>query len=107
MRFLTDAIQKLRFPNNSINSIITGFFLDKNDIFIHLKEIMITQFEIAPESISLKTKLNDDLDLDSLDMVDFIIILNNQLKGDKIEPTLFKDVCIVQDMVDRVQPYLK
>jgi acyl carrier protein len=84
-----------------------GFFLDKNGVFIRLKEILVTQFAIAPGSISLETKLNDDLDLDSLDMVDFIIILNDRLINGKIEPTLLRDACTVQDIVDRVQPYLK
>ena len=80
--------------------------MDKNDVFLYLKEIMVKEFEIAPESISLETKLNDDFDLDSLDMVDFITILNNQLNDNKIEPTLFKDACTVQDMIDLVLPYL-
>jgi len=80
--------------------------LDKNNVFALLKKIMIEQFELAPESISLETKLDDDLDLDSLDMVDLILTLNNQMNGNKIEPTLFKDACTVQDLVNKVYSFL-
>ena len=80
--------------------------MDKEAVFLKLKEIMIKQFKLNPDSITPEKNLFDELDLDSLDLVDIIISLNDHISGEKIEPTLFKDACTVQDIVDLVQPRL-
>jgi acyl carrier protein len=80
--------------------------LDKEVIFVKLKEIMISEFELDEGSLCPETHLIDDLDLDSMDMVDLILSLNDYI-GEKVEPSIFKNARIMQDLVDVVQPYWK
>jgi acyl carrier protein len=80
--------------------------LDKEAIFVKLKEIMISEFELDEGSLCPKTHLIGDLDLDSMDMVDLILCLKDYI-GEKIEPSIFRNARIMQDLVDVVQPYWK
>jgi acyl carrier protein len=80
--------------------------LDKTAIYEKIKELMISEFELDAALISPEKLLNDDLQLDSLDMVDLILSLSDYI-GEKIDPSLFKDARIVQDLVDSVCPIWK
>ena len=80
--------------------------MDTDTVFNKLKELMISEFELEADSISLEKRLDDDLELDSLDMVDLILSLRDHI-DEKIDPTLFKDACTVQDLVDLVHPLWK
>ncbi|MCL1836551.1 MAG: acyl carrier protein [Treponema sp.] len=80
--------------------------MDKNAVFIKLKELMISEFEVEAGLISPEKRLYDDLKLDSLDMVDLILCLKEHL-DEKIDPSLFKNACTVQDLVDLVYPLWK
>jgi acyl carrier protein len=82
------------------------FILDNVAVFGKIKELMISNFGIDAASISLEKRLNDDLKLDSLDMVDLILGLSDYI-GKKIDPTLFKDAGTVQDLVNSVSPVWK
>jgi acyl carrier protein len=78
----------------------------KDVIFEKVKELMISEFKVAAESIGLEKRLDEDLDLDSLDAVDLIIALQDHI-GEKVDPSLFKDVRTVRDVVDLLQPLWK
>ena len=80
-----------------------GFILDKAAVYGKIKELMISNFEIDADSISPDKRLDDDLKLDSLDLVDLILGLSDYI-GEKIDPTLFKDAGTVQDLVNSVSP---
>jgi acyl carrier protein len=80
--------------------------LDKIAIYEKLKEVITSEFELDADLISPETLLNDDLQLDSLDMVDLILSLSDYI-GNKIDPSIFKDARIVQDLVDSVAPFWK
>ena len=80
--------------------------MDKAAIYEKLKELMISEFGFDADLISPEKQLYDDLQLDSLDMVDLILSLNDYI-GKKIDPSLFKDACTVQDLVDSVAPLWK
>jgi len=67
---------------------------------------MASEFEIDDDSISLEKRLYDDLQLDSLDMVDLVLNLKDYT-SDKIDPSLFREACTVQDLVDSVYPLWK
>jgi len=67
---------------------------------------MVSEFEIDDDSISLEKRLYDDLQLDSLDMVDLTLNLKDYT-NEKIDPTLFRNACTVQDLVDSVYPLWK
>jgi len=80
--------------------------VNKDEIFKHIKERLVSDFAIKPELIELDKDLSDDLDLDSLDMVDLIINLKDHI-GDKVNPGLFKNARTVKDVVDLVHPLWK
>jgi len=80
--------------------------LGKDAIFEKVKELLISEFKIPAESIELDKRFDDDLELDSLDMVDLIVALKDYI-GDKVDPSLFKDVYTVQNAVDLLQPIWK
>ena len=77
--------------------------MNKDAVFEKLKELMISEFQVSADSISLEKRLHDDLQLDSLDMVDLILALSDHI-GERIDPTLFKEAGTVQDLVDSVSP---
>jgi len=80
--------------------------LDNDIVFLKLKELIGSVFELDADSITPNKRLDEDLDLDSLDMVDLILSLNDYT-DEKIDPSLFKDAKTVQDLVELVRPFLK
>lgn len=80
--------------------------MDKNKILAAIKEILILEFKIEADSVSPEKRLFDDLDLDSLDLVDLILALKDHI-GEKVDPGLFKKACTVQDLVNIVAPLWK
>lgn len=79
--------------------------LSREDIFEKLGNYLEELFEIAPEKISLESRLLEDLDLDSIDAVDLMVKLQ-ELTGKKIAPEAFKTVRTVEDVVDSVHDLL-
>ena len=80
--------------------------MDKDAIYEKLKELLISELGLSADSISPEKRVYDDLKLDSLDMVDLILLLNDYT-NEKNDPSLFKDAHTVQDLVDSVAPYWK
>ena len=77
--------------------------MDNVAVYGKIKELMFSNFGIDADSISPEKRLDDDLKLDSLDMVDLILGLSDYI-GKKLDPTLFKDAGTVQDLVNSVSP---
>lgn len=75
-------------------------------IFNTIKELFISEFQIDADSISIEKHLENDLDMDSLDMVDVIVCLKDNI-GDKVDPGLFKEARTVKDVVDLLEPLWK
>ena len=71
-----------------------------------LRGLMSSEFELDADEISLEKRISEDLELDSLDMVDLILSLKDHI-DEKIDPSLFKDARTVQDLVDLVHPLWK
>ena len=55
-----------------------------------IKEIMEEMFEIESELITPNARLNEDLDLDSIDAVDMIVKLK-EITGKDVRPEDFKN----------------
>jgi acyl carrier protein len=66
-----------------------------------LQHYLVKMFEVAPEKITRDARLSEDLDLDSIDAVDLIVMLQN-LTGRKFKPEEFKSVRTVGDLIDRI-----
>jgi len=79
---------------------------DATNIYKTLKDILSLELKVDADSISPEKRLEDDLDLDSLDEVDILLSLGDHI-GEKIDPTLFKDARTVQDLVDLLIPLWK
>ena len=82
-----------------------GNNMSKEDIFRKLKEILSEEFEIAAASITPDAKLNDDLELDSIDAVDLLVKMKEYVTG-KIEPEQFKKAKTLQDVVEILYPLI-
>ena len=80
--------------------------MDKEAIFAVIKDTMISEFRLEPDSISPEKRLSEDLELDSLDAVDLILNLNDHFET-KIDPSLFKEAKKIQDLVDLLHPLWK
>jgi len=78
----------------------------KDAIFTHLQELMTELFEVPAEEVKPESLLYDDLDIDSIDAVDMIVKLK-EITGKKLQPSDFKEVRSVQDVVDAVHKLLQ
>jgi acyl carrier protein len=79
--------------------------MTKDDLFLKIREILASEFEIDPEKVDSESKLYDDLDLDSIDAVDLIVRMKDYVPG-KIDPVLFKNARTIQDLVEVLHPLL-
>lgn len=77
----------------------------KEKIYSFLQETLVSLFEIAPENITPDANLYEDLDIDSIDAVDLTVKLK-EFTGRRMQPSDFKQVRTVQDIVDAVYDLL-
>lgn len=75
---------------------------NSDQIFQHVKSLLVELFEIEPEKIRLEATLYQDLEVDSIDAVDLILKLK-EYTGKKVRPEDFKQVRTVGDVVAAVQ----
>jgi len=71
----------------------------KDEVLSQLRAAMKAEFDIAPERIQLATHLIDDLDLDSIDLVDLAVTIEESV-GTKLGKGELESVRTVQDAVD-------
>ena len=74
-------------------------------IFEKLKTILVDDFEIAPEKLTLNANLFEDLELDSIDAVDLAVKLQ-EFTEKKISPENFKQIRTVNDVVLAIEELL-
>jgi acyl carrier protein len=78
----------------------------KDEIYDEIRRELTSLFELRPEQVTLDARLNEDLDLDSIDAVDLIVRLQDLTKT-RIKPEQFKAVRTVADVVDVVERMLR
>ena len=74
----------------------------REHIYQTLADILVEEFEIDADDISLSAHLYTDLDLDSIDAIDLVIKLRD-ITNEKIEPEVFKLVRTVEDVVNEIE----
>ncbi|PCK01119.1 MAG: acyl carrier protein [Alteromonadaceae bacterium] len=74
----------------------------KEVIYQRLKEILVELFETEPGDVTPESRLYEDLDIDSIDAVDMLVKLKSLTGEKRLEPSDFKTVRTVQDVVDAV-----
>ena len=80
--------------------------MTKEDVFQKFQDILVSEFDIDKELIKSDAKLFDDLELDSIDLVDILVKMKEHLAGN-IEPEKFKKAVTIGDVVDILQPLAK
>ena len=80
--------------------------LSREQIFAQVQRELCELFDLKPAQITLESRLNDDLDLDSIDAVDLAVRLQD-LTNKRIKPEQFKAVRTVEDVVDAVEEMLR
>ena len=78
----------------------------RDDILEKLKGYLEDLLEISPETVTMESKLYEDLDIDSIDAVDLVVRLQTLTKK-KIPPEEFKAVRTVEDVVNCVHALLE
>lgn len=77
----------------------------QEEIFEKLKTILVDDFEIAPEKLTLDANLFEDLELDSIDAIDLAVKLQ-EFTEKKISPENFKQIRTVNDVVLAIEELL-
>jgi acyl carrier protein len=76
-----------------------------DDVLDFLRSTMHAEFGIDPSEVELSAHLIDDLDLDSIDLVDLAVSLEQE-RGIKLDEEELKSVRTVGDAVDAVRAAL-
>jgi acyl carrier protein len=80
--------------------------MTKDELFVKIKDILVREFALSPEQVSPGTSLFTELELDSIDAVDLIVKMKPYIAG-KVDPSLFKNVRTVWDVVDVIFPLVE
>ena len=73
----------------------------REEIFAHVKRLLVGRFELDQAAVTPSALLYDDLDIDSIDAVDLMVELKN-LTGKKLNPDSFKNIRTVDDVVTAI-----
>lgn len=73
----------------------------REEVLEQVRAALIELFEIEPDKVTPEARLNDDLEIDSIDAVDLLDRLRRQT-GRKISADQFRSVRTVGDLVDAV-----
>jgi acyl carrier protein len=77
----------------------------RDELHRQLAEYLEALFEIPPERVTPQARLIEDLDLDSIDVVDLVVKLR-ELTGRRIQAEDFKHVRTVGDVLDSIEKLL-
>ena len=78
----------------------------RDEVLEQIQAALVELFEIEPSRITPEARLNEDLEIDSIDAVDLLDRLRRQT-GRKISAGEFRTVRTVGDLVDAVHALVK
>jgi acyl carrier protein len=73
--------------------------MNKDELFTKIREILVDQFEVDADSVSMDANLYEELEIDSIDAVDLLVRIK-ELTGKKIAPATFKEVRTIRDVMN-------
>ncbi|MCI6387807.1 MAG: acyl carrier protein [Ruminococcus sp.] len=73
-------------------------------IFEKVREIICEQFDVDEESVTLDTDIREDLDADSLDMVDLVMSFEDEFKIE-VPDSAIETVKTVDDIVKFIEEH--
>ena len=80
--------------------------MSEQAIFELLQNIFEEMFEIEPKSVKFDSKLYQDLDIDSVDIVDLLAHLRSTTGNNAIQPSQFQALETVGDLVQSLHKIL-
>ena len=80
--------------------------MSKEEIFTKIRDILADNFEVEKEKITDKTNFKSDLDADSIDLVEFILQLEDEF-GAEISDEDAEKIKTVGDAVNYVADHQK
>ena len=76
--------------------------MTKAEIEQKIKDILVSEFEVDAAKLTPDVNLFTDLDLDSIDAVDLVVRLQQEVKK-KVNPEDFRKIRTLSDVVDAVE----
>lgn len=71
-------------------------------IFEQVREIICDQFELEEDEITLETNIREDLDADSLDLVDLVMTFEDEFKVE-VPDKVIEEIKTVGDIVKYIE----
>ncbi len=65
--------------------------MTKEEIITKVNELLVEEFEIAPELLRPDASMQDDLEIDSLDLVDIVVLIEREF-GAKPQAEILKQI---------------
>lgn len=76
--------------------------MTRTEIEETVKEFLIEDLEIEPDKISMGGRMKEDIGIDSLDLVDVVVIVDKKF-GFKIQPEEMKNIVTLKDFCDYIE----
>lgn len=73
--------------------------MKEQEIIKIVNDFLIDEFELEPEQIQMNTSLREELAIESLDLVDIIVLIESEF-GFKIEPVEIVKVNTMRELYD-------
>ena len=93
-------INQIDNPEATGDSVHTGF--SRTELLEHIRRTLVELFQLPRELITPEARLLDDLEIDSIDVVDLMEEIR-QFTGKKVTVEDFRTVRTVSDLVDVLQ----
>ena len=79
--------------------------MTKQEITEKVNALLVEEFEIAEECLTPEASLKQDLEIDSLDFVDIVVLIEREF-GFKPQPAELKTVKILAELYDYIEKRL-
>lgn len=73
--------------------------LDNDALFNKIKDVLVSEFDIPEEEITLESDLVEDFELDSIDAAELVVKFKDYLPP-KVDASMFRSLKTVQDLVE-------
>lgn len=75
--------------------------MNKNEIIEKVNNLLVEEFEISPEVLTPEASLKQDLEIDSLDFVDIVVLIDREF-GFKPKAEELKNIKTLLDFYDYI-----